>query len=219
MTAQTTHAQDDWHVVERHTNSGTSDSRPAPSSTSNANIVACGEPARPPDAQIKAIVGQLNDMWGTSFPVFQSPRRGSPHAHTGGCIFYNSDFLKSLVQQWMNIKDQDSVDTILYAIFAHELGHLAHGDFEPGAEAIPLKNKELAADQFAGYSLARLGRRRLDSSEVTQYYQLTGDDFVGARSGHGNGAERSSAFQDGWHRAEIGLPEQGTRPAGGLGEP
>jgi hypothetical protein len=67
--------------------------------------------------------------------------------------------------------------------------------------------------------LERMGIRRLDSVEVTRYYQLTGDDFVGHASGHGNGDERTTAFEDGWHRAEVGLPEQGTQPAGGLGEP
>jgi hypothetical protein len=158
-------------------------------------------------------------MWGTNFPVYEGLRPTSPSAHLGGCIFYNSEFLKSLVQQWMNIKDDDAATTMLYAIFAHEIGHLAHGDFDSASENVPAKNKELAADQFAGYSLARLGRRRLDASQVTQYYQQTGDDFVGRESGHGNGSERTSAFQDGWHRAEVGLPEQGTRPAGGLGEP
>ena len=59
-------------------------------------------------------------------------------------------------------------------------------------ENVPVKNKELAADQFAGYSLERIGIRRLDSVEVTRYYQLTGDDFVGHASGHGNGEERTT---------------------------
>jgi hypothetical protein len=142
----------------------------------------------------------------------------SPHASTGGCIFYNLQFLNNLMGNWMKV-DQDAVRPMLYAIFAHELGHLAHGDVDPANGNVPVKNKELAADQFAGYSLARLGIRRLDSEEVTRYYQLTGDDFVGHASGHGNGAERIAAFQDGWHRAEVGLSEQGSRPAGGLGEP
>jgi hypothetical protein len=64
-----------------------------------------------------------------------------------------------------------------------------------------------------------MGMRRLDPAEVTSYYKVIGDDFVGAKSGHGNGEERIAAFQEGWHRAEAGLPEQGTQPAGGLGEP
>ena len=217
LRANSVHAQDDWHVVERHTTT----QAPAPPAAKAAGgaIAACGEAARPAGEPYKTIVTQLNDMWGTTFPVYESLSPGSPHARSGGCIFYNQQFLDSLLQQWMKIDDPDAVRPMLYAIFAHEIGHLAHGDFDPGSDNVPVRNKELAADQFAGYSLERMGIRRLDPVEVTRYYQLTSDDFVGHASGHGNGDERTTAFQDGWHRAEIGLPEQGTRPPGGLGEP
>jgi hypothetical protein len=215
---QSIRAQDDWKVIERHTTSAP-ETEAAPAAKAGAIVQPCGEDARPAQEPYKSIVAQLNDMWGTNFPVFESVRAMSPHAHNGGCIFYNQEFLNNLMVKWMRIDDQDAVRPMLYAIFAHELGHLAHGDFDPGQDNVPVKNKELAADQFAGYSLARLGIRRLDSDEVTRYYQMTGDDFVGHSSGHGNGDERTSAFQDGWHRAEVGLPEQGSRPAGGLGEP
>ena len=218
--ANSVRADDDWHVVERHTNSAPADASAAPAAkAAGGTLVACGEAARPAGEPYKTIVAQLNDMWGTNFPVYESLNAGSPHAHSGGCIFYNQQFLDRLLQQWMRIDDQDAVRPMLYAIFAHELGHLAHGDFDPGQDNVPVRNKELAADQFAGYSLERIGIRRLDPVEVTRYYQLTGDDFVGHASGHGRGDERTTAFQDGWHRAEIGLPEQGTQPAGGLGEP
>jgi hypothetical protein len=217
------HAQDDdWHVVERHNTSpapaGAGDVS-APAAKAGSTHTACGEAAQPASEPYTTIVAQLNDMWGTSFKVYQSSAAGSPHVRSGGCIFYSQQFLDNLFRQWMRIDDPDAVRPMLYAIFAHEIGHLAHGDFDPGSDDVPVKNKELAADQFAGYSLERLGMRRLDPVEVTRYYQLTGDDFVGHSSGHGNGEERATAFQDGWHRAEIGLPEQGTQPSGGLGEP
>ena len=218
--ANSIRADDDWHVVERHTTNAPADTDTAPADPAAAGTFkACGEAARPAGEPYKTIVAQLNDMWGTNFPVYESLKAGSPHASIGGCIFYNQQFLDGLLQQWMRVDDPDTVRPMLYAIFAHEIGHLAHGDFDPASENVPVRNKELAADQFAGYSLERMGIRRLDAVEVTRYYQLTGDDFVGAASGHGNGAERSRAFQDGWHRAAIGLPEQGTQPAGGLGEP
>ena len=216
---------DDWHVVERHdttqspANAGAVPGAPAAKAAGGGTLIVCGEQARPAGEPYQSIVAQLNDMWGTNFPVYESLSPGSPHASSGGCIFYNQQFLNGLLQQWMRIDDPDTVKPMLYAIFAHEIGHLAHGDFDPGQQNVPIKNKELAADQFAGYSLERLGIRRLDPVEVTRYYQLTGDDFVGQSSGHGSGDERTTAFQDGWHRAEIGLPEQGTQPAGGLGEP
>ena len=221
--ANSVRADDDWQVIERHTTTqAPADTSPgaAPAAkAAGAALVACGEAARPATEPYETIVAQLNDMWGTNFPVYESLRAGSPHASSGGCIFYNQRFLDTLFQQWMKIDDQDAVRPMLYAIFAHELGHLAHADFDPGNAGVPVKNKELAADHFAGYSLERMGIRRLDPVEVTRYYQLTGDDFFGAVSGHGNGGERTTAFQDGWHRAELGLTEQGTQPAGGLGQP
>jgi hypothetical protein len=218
-TPRSIRAGDDWQVIERHTTNAPAENAAPPPAKAGAKTTACGEAARPAEEPYKSIVAQLNDMWGTNFPVYESPNVGSPHAHSGGCIFYNREFLNSLMERWMRIDDPDAIRPMLYAIFAHELGHLAHADFDSAEDNVPVKNKELAADQFAGYSMARLGIRRLDPVEVTRYYQLTGDDFVGHNSGHGNGGERTTAFQDGWHRAEVGLPEQGSRPAGGLGEP
>jgi hypothetical protein len=224
LCARIARAQDDWQVIERHTTSqapaeaGADAAAPAVAA-GDGTVNACGETARPAGDAYKTIVAQLNDMWSTNFKVYESLNSGSPHARNGGCIFYNQKFLDSLFQQWMKIDDPDAVKPMLYAIFAHEIGHLAHSDFDSANENVPIRNKELAADQFAGYSLERIGIRRLDSVEVTRYYQLTGDDFVGHASGHGNGEERTTAFEDGWHRAEIGLPEQGTQPPGGLGQP
>jgi hypothetical protein len=225
LCARDARALDDWQVIQRHTTTASAPAAAgagaaAPAVTAaDGTVTACGETAHPAGEPYKAIVSQLNDMWGTNFQVYESLSAGSPHARNGGCIFYNQKFLDSLLQQWMRIDDPDAVRPMLYAIFAHEIGHLAHDDFDPASQNVPVRNKELAADQFAGYSLERIGIRRLDPAEVTRYYQLTGDDFVGHASGHGNGEERATAFEDGWHRAEVGLPEQGTQQAGGLGEP
>jgi hypothetical protein len=221
--ANSIRADEEWHVVERHSTTqppAGAATAEAPAGAATAVVpLACGELARPAGEPYKTIVAQLNGMWETNFPVYESLKPLSPHASSRGCIFYNRPYLDFVLQRWMRIDDPAAVAPMLYAIFAHELGHLAHGDFDPAQRQVPLKNKELAADQFAGYSLERMGIRRLDSAEVTRYYQLTGDDFGGIASGHGNGAERTTAFQNGWHRAEVGLPEQGARPAGGLGQP
>lgn len=212
-------AQDDWQVVESHSDQKTPDAAtsapegPAPAA-SDGVINACGEPARPATEPYKSIVAQLNDMYGTNYPVYESVANMSPHANSNGCIFYNRQFLSALLGNWMNITTGDARSPMLYAIFAHEEGHLQHDDFAPGNQYVPQESKELAADQFAGYTMERLGIRRLDPDEITKYYQLTGDDFVGAHGGHGTGEQRSTAFQDGWHRAEVGLPEEGSRPAG-----
>ncbi len=210
-------AQDDWHVVERHMNGGTAEDA-NPQAKSETEMVECGENAQPASEPYKTIVAQLEDMYGVSFPVYESVRVTSPHTTKGGCIFYNRQFLASLLQQWMNIGQQETKQPMLYAIFAHELGHQVHGDFDPSNDAAALKIKELGADQFAGYAVERLGMRRLDPDEVTRYYQLTGDDFTGRSTDHGSGEERSAAFLDGWRRAEMGLPESSARPPGGIGQ-
>lgn len=210
-------AQDDWQVIERHPDQKTPAAATTPAA-GDAVIDACGERARPATEPYKSIVAQLNDMYGTTYPVYESVAEMSPHANSNGCIFYNRKFLSALLGNWMNITTGDARSPMLYAIFAHEEGHLQHDDFAPANQYVPQQSKELAADQFAGYTMERLGIRRLDPDEITKYYQLTGDDFVGAHGGHGTGEQRSTAFQDGWHRAEVGLPEEGSRPAG-FGDP
>jgi hypothetical protein len=223
MSARHAHAQDDWQVIEQHPEHQSPDAK-APAATaaapaaSDGVIDVCGERARPATEPYKSIVAQLNEMYGTSYPVYESVADVSPHANSNGCIFYNRKFLASLLGNWMNIHSGDTRSPMLYAIFAHEEGHLQHDDFAASNQYVAQESKELAADQFAGYTMERLGIRRLDPDEITKYYQLTGDDFVGAHGSHGTGEERASAFQDGWHRAEVGLPEEGSRPAG-FGDP
>ncbi len=122
-----------------------------------------------------------------------------------------------LFERWMQVQDPAALRPMLYAHFAHEIGHELHGDTTPGTR--PARERELSADRFAGYSLKRLGIRRFDPTEVTAYYQMTGDDFTGGDGRHGSGAERASAFEDGWHRAARGLGEPDVESAAGLGEP
>ncbi len=214
----------DWHVVERHTTSGppskAARESAAPSTAGGGgDLVACGEKARPAEDPYKSIVAQLNEMNGVDFPVYESVAKVSPHASPGNCIFYNEAWLDGIMKRWMRIDDPAAVKPMLYAIFAHEEGHLVHGDVDRDNIGKPTKPRELAADQFAGYTVERLGIRRLDPDELTFYYRVVGDDFMGAHDSHGTGDERTGAFVDGWHRAEVGLPETSGRPAGGMGEP
>jgi|HubBroStandDraft_1064217.scaffolds.fasta_scaffold106322_2 hypothetical protein len=212
-------AQDDWQQVPNNSEPSSDSAKVQQPNAESKLVIACGEEARPATEPYKSIVAQLNDMYGTSFPVYESVRVMSPHANSGGCIFYNREFLASLMGNWMKIDDPSTAQPMLYAIFAHELGHLSHDDFSARNQGASTKSRELAADQFAGYTVERLGVRRLDPDEVTKYYQLTGDDFTGGSSDHGTGNERTNAFLDGWHRAEVGLSETSGRPAGGMGEP
>ena len=214
-TSVSTIAQDDWHVIERHMK--THETPAAAGAAAHDTLIACGEQARAAGEPFASIVRQINDVAGANFQVYESVQPGGPHASTGGCIFYNRAFLEALLARWMNVQDTEVSRPIYFAIFAHEVGHQVHGDTTAGSK--PARERELAADRFAGFTLERLGIRRLDPGEVTQYYQLTGDDFTGGDGTHGSGTDRAAAFQDGWHRAEMGLREQDDQPAGGLGEP
>jgi hypothetical protein len=220
-------ADDDWEVVG-HTYTSQDRSAPAndsrqlasaqmPNGMSGPAFKACGEPARPAQEPYKSIVAQLNQMWGTHAKVYESVTPMSPHASTGECIFYNSEFQQMLTSRWMGITDDDQLRPMLYAINAHELGHIIHGDLTAARASVPLKQKELEADRFAGYTLQRLGIKRFDATDTERYYQAVGDDYVGAHDSHGTGAQRTTAFQEGWDLARTGSREDSNdRPAGGL---
>ncbi len=210
--------EDDWKVVNRKTNYDKSQ-EPGASAAPQAKdeiITACGMKARAPQPQYAGMVAQINDVWNVNFPVYESVRVKSVFAQPGGCIFYSPAFIEALVGTWMNVSDDGARTPLVYAIFAHEVGHVYHGDFDWRRDRVSAKTKELGADQFAGYTLARLNMR-LDPDDITKYYQLVGDDFVGTVSDHGTGKERTAAFMDGWRRGRAGVPEQSARPAGGLG--
>ena len=217
-------ADDDWEVVERTTTTRqmTPPGKPRasvqhPNGAPAGTFIVCGEPARPAQEPYKSIVAQLNQMWGTHARVYESVTAMSPHASTGECIFYNSEFQQTLTGSWMGIADDDQLRPILYAINAHELGHIIHGDLSDKRANVPLEQKELEADRFAGYTLWRLNVKRFDAADTEHYYQAVGDDFVGAQSSHGTGAQRTTAFQEGWDLARIGAREDSAqRPAGGL---
>ena len=220
-------ADDDWEVVEHTTT--TRQTKPLAARTGHAasaspqnalppgTFIACGEAARPAQEPYKSIVAQLNQMWGTHAKVYESLNAMSPHASHGGCIFYNSEFQQQLTGNWMGITDEDQLKPILYAINAHELGHIIHGDLDPKRANVPLEQKELEADRFAGYTLWRLNVKRFDAADTEHYYQAVGDDYVGAQDSHGTGAQRTTAFQEGWDLARTGGREDSAqRPAGGL---
>src|SRR5229473_8627720 len=85
LVSASSYAQDDWKVIERHTNNAPAEPAAAAASKAQGVGVVCGEQAEPAGEPYKSIVAQLNYMWGTSFPVYESPKPVSPHASTGGC--------------------------------------------------------------------------------------------------------------------------------------
>lgn len=213
--------EDDWVVLERRMNYGEREGVRAQEEETEGDeqartLTACGISARAAEEPYKSIVAQINRLWGVDFPVYESVKIKALFAKRGGCVFYNREFFAGLFGTWMNVRDAKDVTPLLYAVFAHEIGHLYHNDFDWRRDGVSAKVKELGADQFAGYTLARFNLR-LDPDDITKYYQLIGDDFVGGWSDHGTGKERAQAFTDGWRRGRAGVPEESARPAGGLG--
>jgi hypothetical protein len=181
-----------------------------------AALTACGESARPAGEPFRSIVARLAEVSGVSAQLYESVAQTSPHARAGGCIFYNREELGGLFQRWLGLTQPGLAEPMLYAVFAHELGHLAHHDFsEERAQVAPM-TRELEADRFAGYMLSRLSIR---VDDLTDYYRLTGDDFTGIRHDHGESGQRAEAFTQGWQRAELGLVEQSTIGVGSTDHP
>lgn len=188
---------------------------PGPRQPGANEFVACGELARPAKPPYTTIVARLDGIWGTHFHIYQSVASSGPYAHKGGCIFYNRHFMSFLISKWMDISNPEEVKPMLYAIFAHECGHLYHHDFSPSRQSVPIEERELEADHFAGYTLYLL-HIKFDADQLAHYYQLVGDNFVDAKNSHGSGNERVRAFENGYNRARLGLPESGGAPAAGF---
>lgn len=206
---------DDWTQVP----SQSEPARPAepaaasPPSISGATMV-CGEMARPAGPPYTTIVAQIDQLWGINTPVYESVRVVSPHANSEGCIFYNRAFMASFLRGETDRHGQPDTIPMIYAAMAHEVGHLAHGDFSPARVKTPSVTKELDADRFAGYTLSRLGVPR---DNITPFYSMGGDEFSGIHD-HGFSSQRIAAFNLGWQNAEWNRPEnsaagiRGTQP-------
>jgi hypothetical protein len=150
---------------------------------------------------------RINGLWGTDFQAWQTIAKEQPHAATGGCVFYNSAATAALLTYRFGVNDRETADPLVWAIFAHEVGHQVHRDTDASRTQAPSEIKELEADRFAGYTLEKLGIRATD---LTPYWNLTGDEYGGGtsiRNRHGSSAQRIAAFKQGWHLAEWNQPE------------
>lgn len=211
-------AQDDdnWQVVTSPPQMEQA-AQPAaePAKAVSVTIDACGEKALVASPQVKAIVAEINRVWHSDVRVYQSSEPFGTHARPGGCIFYHPAEIAGLLAGWMNIKEARAISPMIYAIFAHEVGHEVHRDFDPSRAHVPSATRELEADRFAGYTMSML---RIQPDDIETYYGLTGDDFTGGDS-HGTSEQRGHAFEYGWKLAEVGSSEQSIVPATGLGHP
>ncbi len=218
----------DWQMVTSPQEQSQSDqpqlAAPAPAERAAASApkaaggsaIACGEEAVSASDQVKAVVADINRVWHSEVKVYQSVNPSGPHARPGGCIFYSPGVMAGLLNGWMNIKEAREEQPMVYAIFAHEIGHEVHGDFDSSRANLSTEERELEADRFAGYTMSFL---RIQANDLTTYYRLVGDDFMGAQDSHGTGDQRATAFEYGWKLAEAGSSEQSIIPAAGLGHP
>jgi hypothetical protein len=216
-------ADDDWEAVPSSSSAYAPAPAPAPSAnptghalhhrskasappaaSDGANVIlACGEKAVAPSPKIQSIVGQINGAWGSNVQVYQSVAIVGPHSIGGGCVFYNPTGLAMLLGMRLNLTDPNVLTPMLYAIFAHEVGHELHLDFDPSRAGVPDQIKELEADRFAGYTMKKLD---VPATGLSPYWSMTGDEF-GAGVSHGSSAQRVGAFKEGWHEAEWNRAE------------
>lgn len=206
---------DDWSVVvpqeQAHQihQSHPSKAKPAEPSalpqelqpTADGAQMICGEMARRATEPYKSIVANIDREWGVNAPVYESVRADSPHVSRAGCIFYNPVFMEVFLRGETDEHGEPDKTSMIYAIMAHELGHIEHHDYE--RTSVSSVDKELEADRFSGYTLERLGIAR---DNITPFYSMGGDEFSGVHD-HGFSNERIAAFNKGWKAAEWNRSE------------
>lgn len=212
-------AQDEWEEVGKsvsYSNAGSASHLNEPPSAPPAEVFyACGEMARAPAPKIAAMVRRIDELWGAHVRVYQSVAPESPHAMPGGCIFYNKRELETLLARRLDLNNPKEVKPMLWAIFAHEVGHEYHRDFSHARAHTPSEIKELEADRFAGYTLEKLN---IPASGLAPYWSMAGDEF-GSGPKHGSSAQRVAAFKEGWRLAEWDRPEDSKSVLSALNEP
>ncbi len=178
-------------------------------------FLACGERATNPAPNVAAMVARIDALWSANVRVYESVASETPHAMPGGCIFYNQATLAALLGRRLDLRDPHEVKPMLYAIFAHEVGHEYHRDFSAARAATPNRIKELEADRFAGYTLEELN---VPANGLAPYWSLAGDEF-GAGPSHGTSTQRVAAFREGWRLAKWDRPEDSQSVTAATNEP
>ena len=152
-------ADDDWEAVSTSTPAQSSAPPAAQTETQSGEedgaapaavktFTVCGEEAMAPAPRVKAMVDQINDLWGSNYPVYQTVALEQPHASPGGCIFYNPKAMEAILTHRLIVNDQAIADPLVWAIFAHEMGHQVHRDTEKSREWVPSQTKELRLIAF-----------------------------------------------------------------------
>lgn len=192
---------DDWSVVSDQVQSPRVQSPQESQPAADGARMICGEMARPASEPYKSIVANIDRECGSDAQVYESVRADSPHVSRGGCIFYNPAFMAVFLRGETDEHGEPDKTSMIYAIMAHELGHIVHHDYRrTGVSSV---TKELEADHFSGYTLERLGIAR---DNITPFYSLGGDEFSGVHD-HGFSNQRIAAFDQGWKAAEWNRAE------------
>ena len=111
-------------------------------------FIACGERVTLPSPEVATIVGRINELWGAHVRVYQTIAPMPPHAAAGGCIFYNRGALLALMGNRLQVGDTQIAGPLLYAIFAHEVGHELHHDLDPSRASVPSREQRTGGRSF-----------------------------------------------------------------------
>jgi hypothetical protein len=141
-------------------------------------------------AYIRTILDSLN--WKQNFTLQEDKGINNAYATIVGnkrVIIYNNRFLMALDQysknNWASI-----------SVLAHEIGHHYYSHLVGGNSSTPAK--ELEADYFSGYALAKVGASREDATAAIQAIAPTEGD-----ASHPGRAARVDAIQRGWNYAKA----------------
>ena len=93
---------------------------------------------------------------------------------------------------------------LLYAIFAHEIGHELHHDLDPSRASVPSREQRAGSRSLCW--LSRCNSLKCRPRGLAPYWSMAGDEF-GNGAAHGSSGERVSAFKQGWNLSEWNRPE------------
>ena len=149
---------------------------------------SCTVNSRPSNPRYQAIVDKITGTYGMDrIIVFESDTDNAcatMHSRGHRIITYNRRFVNYL---------EGYGETVVKAVFAHEVGHHYHGHIGNLFDHDPFSyQRELQADKFAGHAVRYLG---LNLEDAQQLYDLLG--WEGSHT-HPGGEARRNAMAKGW---------------------
>ena len=158
----------------------------------------------PSSAYAAFILGEIVDAAGTpeAPQIYRAPVDSARAVIVRGreAILYNPDFLDE-------VNERAGTDWAAVSVIAHEFGHHYYGHVHAGAEGLApdvLRQRELEADYFSGYVLARMGTsvEEAEAAQDTLYDEEWSDT-------HPDSRRRLRAIVAGWVDGREGGPLAG----------